>query len=53
MNIFEMFAEIDESVVFSDVVAVCGDECFFVLTINSEIDSVAATLRYFFDLLYG
>lgn len=48
-----MFTEIDEGFVFSDVVAISCDERFVVRTINSEIDSVASALRYFFYLLYG
>ena len=46
-----MFTEIDEGIIFSDVVTICGDKGFAVLAINSVIDSVAAALRYFFDLL--
>jgi hypothetical protein len=48
-----MFTKIDEGVVFSDVVAISSDVCLAVVTINSVIDSVAAALGYFFDLLYG
>jgi len=53
LNLLKMLTEINKSIVFSDVVAVCSDERFFVFTINSEIDSVATALWNFFDLLYG
>ena len=48
-----MLTEIDEGIVFSDVVAICGDKGFAVLAINSVIDSIAAALWYFFNLLNG